>query len=100
VLIVLTLDDLVRENTLATGAAIENILLAATGRGLGACWMTFPFMQTKTGGQKIKRHLGIPPEDKIISCVVVGFPDRNSKLNQFKPSRKDPDSFIEWIGWE
>lgn len=100
VIIMITVDDLVRENTLATGAAVENLLLAAEDRGLGACWITFPFMRTKSGGQRIKRHLKIPANEKLISSIALGYPDEQSALNSFKSSRGNIDSFVEWVGWE
>ena len=100
VVIIITMDDLVRENTLATGAAIENFLLAACESGLGACWITLPFMRTKSGAQKIRKHLNIPAGEKIISSIALGYPDELSTINSFKTSRDDLDSFVEWIGWD
>ena len=100
VAIFITVDHVLRENILATGAAIENLLLAAHNEGLGSCWISLPFMRTKSGGPKIKKHLNLPAEEKLIASIAIGYPDEQSPLNLFKSSRDDFDSFVEWIGWD
>lgn len=51
-----------------TSAAIENILLAASGIGLGGCWV---------GGvneEKLKEILKIPSEVKPVGILPIGYP--------------------------
>ncbi len=51
-------------------AAIENIFLAATARGMGACWMA-----GFRGDDAIKKILGIPPHFEVTGLMSIGFPD-------------------------
>lgn len=52
----------------ATGAAIQNLMLAAHALGLGTCWLT---MFDKN---KLRALLKIPVEIDIIGVVTVGYP--------------------------
>jgi len=83
-----------------TGGAIENILLTACGMGLGACWITFPYMRTKSAAPKIKKYLNIPADEKIVSSIAIGYPDEQSPLNKFKSPRDEFGSFVKWFGFE
>lgn len=56
---------------LSIGAAIENILLAATGQGLGACNITFSFYVR----DELAKTLDIPEDRTIVAIVAVGYPD-------------------------
>lgn len=51
-----------------TAAATENLLLAATAAGLGACWVG-AFEE-----KQVTRILGLPPEWWPVAVVPVGFP--------------------------
>ncbi len=48
-------------------AAVENLLLAAAEKGLGACWVT-SFVQ-----ETVKEVLGIPADRNIVALVPVGY---------------------------
>jgi len=100
VAIFVTLDYSLRINIFAAGAAIENILLAACDSGLGTCWLTFPYMRTKSAAPTIKQYLNIPDSEKIVSSIALGYPDEQSPLNAFKTSRDEFNSFVEWFGWD
>jgi len=52
-------------------AATENILLAATGLGLGACWVAG---DKKPYAGKIASMLGAPGNMKLVSLIAVGYP--------------------------
>lgn len=52
----------------ATGAAIQNLMLAAHAIGLGSCWLT---MFNKN---KLKELLKIPKEIDVIGVITVGYP--------------------------
>jgi nitroreductase len=55
---------------LSAGAAIENILLAATALGLGSCNITFSFW---VRGQLLEAF-EIPEGREIVSLVLIGHP--------------------------
>ena len=56
-------------NTLSIGAAIENMLLCATGLGLGTLWIG----NTVYAHKQITRYLGT--KEQLASAVAVGYPD-------------------------
>jgi nitroreductase len=58
-----------------TSAAIENILLAVTALGLGACWVIAPCIDIRDE-ERIKALLGVPEEYKAISLISIGHPTR------------------------
>lgn len=77
-------DEFWRMNRLlSVGTAIENILLAATGLGLGACNITFSFYVR----DEIAKTLQIPDDRTIIAIVAVGYPDEA----QPEPVEHNPD---------
>jgi len=97
VAIFITMDQSLAENTLvAVGAAVENLLLAACAKGLGACWIGMALMYSK----QIRENLGIPETERIITSLALGYPDDEAPINTFKAGRDDFDTFVEWIGWD
>lgn len=52
-------------------AATQNLLLAATAHGLGACWVAG---DKKPYADQILRLIGAPEGFKLVSLVPVGFP--------------------------
>jgi len=52
----------------ATGAAIQNLMLAACALGLGTCWLS---MFNKG---KLKKTLAIPKEIDVIGVITMGYP--------------------------
>ncbi len=59
------------ENICAGAAAVENLLLAARGLGLGAMWRT----GTAARDPEVKAFLGFSPEHQIIAILYIGYPD-------------------------
>ena len=58
-----------------TSAAIENILLMATGLGLGACWVIAPCIDVRDE-ERLKGFLNVPEGFKVVSIIGVGHPTR------------------------
>lgn len=56
-------------------AAIENLLLAAHGLGLGACWLGVHPREERT--RKIKELLGLPEAILPVACLAIGLPAEN-----------------------
>jgi nitroreductase len=50
------------------GAAIENLLLAAWGKGIGGCWIT------GVDRERLREILGIPESAEIDCVVALGYP--------------------------
>jgi len=63
-------DRRAREDYAATCAAIENMLLAAVGLGLGGYWRTGRLVSDPA----VRACLGIPPEEEVVGFVYFGFP--------------------------
>ena len=59
------------ENIAATAAAIENLLLAAHGIGLGAKWRTGEWARDPM----VKDFLGFQPDQHIIGFIYLGYPE-------------------------
>jgi len=52
------------------GAAIENIMLAATGMGYGCCWLTGLLVAR----EELEPLLGIKAPYRLAACIAVGKP--------------------------
>lgn len=64
-------DEAARINdVLATGCAIENLMIAAYAEGLGCCNITFSFWVR----DKISELLAISADREIVSLVLLGHP--------------------------
>ncbi len=71
-------------------AATENILLQASGLGLGACWVAG---DKKAYANDILLFLKVPETFKLVSMVALGFPSRAVKS-------KEKRSFKQLLHWE
>jgi nitroreductase len=80
---------------LSTAAALENFLLAAHARGLGACWLTV----TVICAEDIKKHLGIPADRDLLAGVALGYPVAGAPINQFPRVRASVDEVTRWLGF-
>ncbi|MCT4638179.1 MAG: nitroreductase family protein [Bacteroidales bacterium] len=59
----------------SAGACIQNMLLAATDKGLGACWMSAPLIASKSLSEILK----LDDKYKLIAIVAVGYPKGDVK---------------------
>lgn len=65
-----------------TAAAVENMLLAATALGMGACWVG-AFRE-----EEVARLLGLPKHLRPLALVPVGYPARpGSQPRKMPPER-------------
>ncbi|MGQ9589659.1 MAG: nitroreductase family protein [Planctomycetota bacterium] len=55
-----------------TSAAIENLLLAASALGLGACWLGVHPREDRIA--LVRKSLGLPADAVPVSVVAVGWP--------------------------
>ncbi len=58
---------------LDSGAATQNIVLAAHAYGLGSCWLTFSDVMYN----RLVRHYSLPDYFKLITYVDLGWPDQS-----------------------
>jgi len=81
-------DEPARINTyLATGCAIQNLLLAATEEGLACCNVTFAFWVR----DKLSGLLEIGEDREIVSLLLVGHP---AEVPVERPRRGDVATFL------
>jgi nitroreductase len=70
-----------------TAAAAQNILLAATGLGLGSCWVG-AFDEAA-----VARELDLPTAWRPVALIAIGWP----AATEPRRSRRSPDEIIRWI---
>lgn len=72
------------------GISMEHIILAASEKGLGTCWI---------GGQydevAIKEALGIPDETRVVALTPIGYPAETPKPKDRKPL----DEIVSYEKW-
>ncbi len=94
---ILVCGDLSREGSpgywvVDCSAAVENILLAAHGLGLGAVWTGVYPRQARMDG--LHRLLKLPEGVVPHSLVVLGYPAEHPEpQDRFRPER------VHWNGW-
>jgi nitroreductase len=81
---------------LSVGAAVQNMLLAATEMELGTCWIGGVWRYQK----QIASTLVLPDGRKLLSSVAIGYPDPASPMQGYKSSRDPLSDFVQWIGFE
>jgi len=64
------------EQMLATGAAVQNFLVALHAQGFGTMWRT----GLLTESPAVKQALGLEPADMIVGFVYVGTPGSDKKI--------------------
>ena len=72
----------------AIGAAIQNLLLTAHYRGLGACWMCAPLFCPDV----VCETLGLPREFLPQAIITIGYPDSISP----PPPRESVEQISLW----
>lgn len=85
------------EHIAAAGAAIQNLLLAATSKGINAYWSSGGILRKP----KSLRYLGIP-DDQIILGAIFIFPDNypdsvKIKTGKNAGKRSEIREFMQWI---
>ena len=67
----------------STAMAVQNLLLAASAGGLGACWMCAPLFCPETA----RNALDLPPDWQPQAIVTLGVPLGASSLRDRLPLR-------------
>ncbi len=84
-----------RSDRLLTGSsiypAVQNLLLAARGLGLGTVLTTFQSWIDET----VRSELALPEDARPVALIPLGYPDAN-----FGPTRRKPvDEVLYWESW-
>ena len=74
-------------------AAIENILLAASALGLGACWLGVHPREER--GDLIKKLLGLPGNILPVSIISIGYPAEEKESRS-----RYVESFVYQENWK
>lgn len=77
------------EEIAATACAIQNMLLTATGYGIGSFWSTPKFIYSES----FRNVYGIGPNDRMVGFVYLGYPE----IEWPKGQRKPIEYLTEWI---
>ena len=73
----------------SAAAAIENLLLTAHAKGLGACWVC-----DIPESSHIQAHFGLPENYEVLAAVAIGYCDENPNMMAHKLfHEKDAGSF-------
>jgi nitroreductase len=75
------------------GMFIENIMIAARGRGLDTC----PQQAWAAYHRIIKDHLGLPDNEMVVCGMSLGMEDKSTVANQLKTERAPVSEFAVFI---
>ncbi len=96
VLIVVTQDKSHPKSKLVDiGCAVENIVLAAQGKGLGTCVIALILMFENI----IREHLAIPDSMDIVVGIALGYPDGELPVNAFRAPKEELGEMTRWMGF-
>ncbi|MEI8175877.1 MAG: nitroreductase family protein [Candidatus Omnitrophota bacterium] len=74
----------------SVSAAVQNMLLACTALGLGACWMTGPLIAKKG----LEEALSVEAPRQLAALIPVGVPKITPKPNEFPAT---VENFVRFI---
>ena len=78
------------------GAAVYGLVLAAWSRGLGSVINGQGRMQSSV----VRKHANIPPDQTIMTCIAMGWPDFEFPANEVKSVREENSNFVTYTGFE
>lgn len=81
------------EQIMASAAAIQNVLLAAFGLGIGAMWRSGDLTTDKQLSVNIKQRLGLAPTDELMGFIYLGQPAGEIKAT---PLVNPQDNVSNW----
>jgi coenzyme F420-0:L-glutamate ligase/coenzyme F420-1:gamma-L-glutamate ligase len=71
----------------ASGAAIQNLLLALAAQGIGSCWLSTSLFCS----EEAAKSLGLGPEWQAVGCVIAGHPAEEPPMR----APLDPAPFLD-----
>jgi len=78
------------------GSVAENIMLLATGYGLG----TIPEIQAALYPDVLRKVLAIPDSKLIVLGIAIGYPDWDNPVNKLHSEREPLDNVATWHGFD
>jgi len=83
---------LASRSILDIGLFIQSLVLAIRSFGLESC------LQASIANypDKIREFLGIPNTKSLVIGISLGYPDTESKINQYQSSRVNISDFVKW----
>ena len=79
-----------------TALAAENMLLEATGLGLGSCYIVSPSLTLNAADNRsLAKEAGIPDEYTFQCGIIVGYAAAENKFTAGKRSRKGTVNYID-----
>ncbi|EDZ44525.1 MAG TPA: nitroreductase [Rhodobacteraceae bacterium] len=97
--IVVCFDRSLLSNTIAhfdTGAMTNSLVLAAWARGLGAVINGQGIMQSPV----VREVAGIPEDQIILTCVALGWPDKEFVANSVVSRRRPISNTTQFLGFD
>jgi FMN reductase [NAD(P)H] len=79
-----------------TSLAAENMLLEATGLGLGSCYLVSPTLALNgTNNRDLAREAGVPDGYAVQCAVIVGYAAAENKFTVAERTRKGSVNYVE-----
>ena len=72
------------------GLFAQNLLLAAHSVGVSSCIQA----SVVKYAAEIKAFLQIPPEEKLVACISMGYPDPDARINTYVSLKKEAEDFV------
>jgi nitroreductase len=72
------------------GISMEHLILAATDRGLGTCWLGGQFNEAV-----VREALDVPETHRVVALTPLGYPDEVPGAKDRKPH----DEMVTWDKW-
>jgi nitroreductase len=82
-----------RGSLLDYGMFLQNIMVAARGRGLHTC----PQAAWNSFANIILPHLGAGPDEMLVCGMALGYADESAVVNTFHTPRVAVDDFTHWL---
>ena len=89
-----TIDKILGRGSLMDyGMFLQNIMVAARGRGLHSC----PQAAWNGFAKIILPHIGAGPQEMLVCGMSLGYADPSDKVNDFHTPRVPPEEFTTWL---
>jgi FMN reductase [NAD(P)H] len=79
-----------------TALAAENMLLEATGRGLGSCYLITPTLALNgENNRELAREVGLPDGYVVQCAVILGYAAAENKFTAGERTKKGSVNYID-----